>query len=112
MLTIIGTVAIVLACIGIGIVLDRKYGILPRKEKLLEQGRRGLALPGHAPGEAPSTALVSSDLAKLRAAKCTHCRGATDPLPDDRVTYDGVELVVLHARCRRCGRERSTYVRP
>ena len=112
MLIIFGTIGIVLATIGIGVLLDRRYGLIPRKEKLLEQGRRGLKLPGHAPGEAPATAIAASagEIEKLRRRNCDTCRGATDPLADDRVTYDGRELLVLHARCRECGRTRATYV--
>ena len=112
MITIIGTLLIVLASVGVGLLIDRKWGVIPRKEKLLEAGRRGLKLPGYAAGEAPSTAIDVSpgELEKLRRKKCDACRGETDALADDRVTFDGRELLVVHARCRRCSRARSTYV--
>jgi hypothetical protein len=112
MITVIGTILIVLATIGAGLLIDRKWGFLPRREKLLEAGRRPL-LPAHAPGEAPATALEVSpaELEKLRRKKCDACRGDTDALPDDHVTYDGRDLLVVHSRCRRCGKARSTYVR-
>jgi hypothetical protein len=113
MITIIGTLLIVLATIGVGLLVDRKWGVIPRREKLLEAARRP-KLPGHAPGEAPATALEVSagELEKLRRKKCDACRGETDALADDHVTYDGRDLLVLHSRCKRCGRSRSTYVRP
>ena len=109
---IVGTILIVLASIGIGLLIDRKWDVIPRKEKLLEQGRPGLALPGYAAGEAASSAIdvSAAELEKLRRKKCDACRGETDALADDRVTYDGRELLVVHARCRRCGKSRSTYV--
>jgi hypothetical protein len=111
---ILGTILIVLATIGVGLLVDRKWGVIPRKEKLLEQSKRP-ALPDYAPGEAPATALAASEaepgeIEKLRRAKCTECRGETDVLPDDRVTYEGVELLVISTRCRRCGHKRAVYV--
>ncbi|MDQ3340960.1 MAG: hypothetical protein M4D80_37865, partial [Myxococcota bacterium] len=95
MITIIGTLLIVLATIGVGLLADRKWGVLPRKEKLLAAGRRP-QLPGHAPGEAPATAIDVSagELEKLRRKKCDACRGETDALADDHVTYDGHDLLV------------------
>ena len=112
MITIVGTILIVLATIGIGLLIDRKWSFLPRKEQLLEAGHRP-QLPAHDPGEAPATALSlgPAELEKLRRKKCDACRGATDALPDDHVTYDGRDLLVVHSRCRRCGKARSTYVR-
>ena len=112
MITIIGTLLIVLATIGVGLLVDRKWSILPRKERLLEAGRRP-QLPGHAPGEAPATALELSpgELETLRRKRCDACRGETDALADDHVTYDDHDLRVVHSRCRRCGKARSTYVR-
>jgi hypothetical protein len=108
---IIGTILIVLATVGIGLLIDRKWGVIPRREKLLEGGRR-FKLPGHTAGEAPGTAIdvTAGELEKLRRKKCDVCRGETDALADDRVMFDGRELVVVHARCRRCDRIRATYV--
>jgi len=109
---IVGTILVVLATIGIGLLIDRKWDVIPRKEKLLEQGKPGFKLPGHAPGEAPATAIevTAAELEKLRRKKCDACRGETDVLADDQVTYDNRALLVVHARCRRCGKQRSTYV--
>jgi hypothetical protein len=108
---ILGTILIVLVTIGVGLLVDRKWGVIPREERLLEQSKRP-ALPGYAPGEAPATARAASpaEIEKLRRAKCTECRGETDVLPDDRVTYEGAELLVISTRCRRCGYKRAVYV--
>lgn len=110
---ILGTILIVIATIGAGLLLDRKWAMIPRKEKLLEQGKKGLAPGGHAPGDAPATALAVSpgQVEKLRRKKCGVCRGETDALADDRVTYETEELLVISTRCRRCGHKRATYVR-
>jgi hypothetical protein len=108
---ILGTILIVLATIGVGLLIDRKWGVMPRKEKLLAQNKRP-ALPGYAPGEAPATALAASpeQIEKLRRAKCTECRGEMDALPTTNVTYEGRELLVISTRCRRCGHRCSVYV--
>ena len=108
---ILGTILIVLATVGVGLLIDRKWSVIPRKERLLEQSKRP-ALPGYAPGEAPATALDASpaQIEQLRRAKCAECRGETDALADDRVIYEGAELLVISTRCRRCGRKRAVYV--
>ncbi len=114
--TILGTIAIVLAVIGIGVAVDRRWHILPRKDQLEAASRPRLAAAVraaiHAAGEAPATALEvrAAEMPSLRARPCTACRAPTEPQPDDRVTFDGRELVVLHSRCTRCGHARSTYL--
>jgi hypothetical protein len=112
MLIILGTILIVLATMGVGVLVDRRWSILPRKERMLA-AQPTLALPGHVPGDAPVTAIdvTAGELEMLRRARCSACKGDTDALADDHVTFDGSELLVVHAKCRRCGRARSTYVR-
>jgi hypothetical protein len=108
MLTLIGTILIVLASIGVGVAADRRWGLLPRKAL----PRPAVKLLGHAPGEAPATAIevTAGALEQLRRARCGDCKGETDILADDRVTYDDRELLVIHTQCRRCRRAHSTYV--
>ena len=110
MITIIGTILIVIVTAGIGFLVDRKWAVIYRKKQLATGS--GLALPGHAAGEAPATALevTAFALEALRRKNCDASRGETDALADDTVTFDGRELLVVHARCRRCNRGRSTYV--
>jgi hypothetical protein len=112
MLTILGTILVVLATMGVGVLVDRRWSILPRKERMLA-AKPALALSGHAAGEAPATAIevTAGELEALRRARCLACKGDTDALADDRVIFDGDELLVVHAKCRRCSRPRSTYVR-
>ncbi|MBA3392408.1 MAG: hypothetical protein H0T89_07175 [Deltaproteobacteria bacterium] len=114
--TIVGTIAIVLGAIGIGVVVDRKWHILPRKDRLQAASRPRLAAAVkaaiHAAGEAPGTARAAraSELPTLRARRCATCHAPTEPQPDDHVMYDGRELLVLHDRCTRCDHVRATYV--
>lgn len=113
MLTILGTLAIVLVTIVLGVAADRRWGILPRKERLLAAAARPrFQLPAHAAGDAPATALplAPAALAKLRRRRCPACRGRTTPLPDDHVTFDGRPLLLVRARCTRCGHAHATYV--
>ena len=99
MWTVIGTIAIVLGTIVAGVFVERRFG--PRR--LLAE-RRAKQL--HAPGDAPATALTG-DVAKLRRQLC--CKVAMS-VEEDRVTYDGRELVVLRFHCARCDAKRALYV--
>jgi hypothetical protein len=108
---IIGTLAVVLVTVAIGLLVDRKLPILPRPEDKPEPKQ----LPAHPPGEAPATALQVSDakLARLRASqRCPECRAAMREEPDELVRYDGADLHVLRFRCTSCSGRRSLYVAP
>ena len=111
MLTIIGTLLIILATVGAGVLVDRRWSILPRRERMLA-AKPDLQLTGDVAGEAPATAIdvTAGELEMLRRARCHACRGDTDVLADDHVTCDDRDLLVVHATCRRCGKARSTYV--
>jgi hypothetical protein len=109
---IIGTIAVVLATIAIGIVVDRKWGLLPRADKLAEPPVRP---PLHAAGDAPATAIRASaeQLAKLRIQRCRDCRAKLESAgEDDDVRYDERALIVLQFRCPSCATKRSVYVEP
>lgn len=112
---IVGTIAIVLVTVAIGLWIDRRKPLLPRPEDFEEPAK--LPPPQHAPGEAPSTAIRASEsqLANLRSSqRCTACRGTMthDAAIDDRVRYDDRDLLVLHFTCDRCSAKRSLYVEP
>ncbi len=113
MMVVLGTLAIVGVTIVIGLFVDRRFSLLPRREAL-EAAQRP-ALPGHLAGEAPSTAIRAREaqLAKLRTAqRCPSCRRDMTALPDDTVRYDDHDLYVLRFRCPECRIERSLYVQP
>lgn len=108
---IIGTIAIVLVTIAIGLILDRKAPRLtdPRPESL---DRKKLATT-HAAGEAPSTALNVRDaqLDKLRTSqRCPECRAVMRGDADDHARYDDKDLLVLHFICPSCSTKRTLYV--
>lgn len=107
--TVLGTIGIVAVTVVAGVLADRRWGLLPRKERLAPPPRP--ALPGHGAGEAPKTALRirAANLAELRRTqRC--CREDMTSLPDDEVTFDGKVLGILRFSCARCARTRSLYV--
>lgn len=109
--TIIGTLAIVLITVVIGVFLDRKVGLLPRAADLAENPAPK-PVTMHAAGEAPATAIRArgGQLDRLRSQRCPGCRGPMTNAHDDTVRYNERELVVLHFACGACGTRRSLYV--
>jgi hypothetical protein len=108
---IIGTIAIVLVTVVIGLLIDRKAPILgtPEDSSAADLKKRS----AHAAGEAPATALrVSEDqLDKLRATqRCPRCRSSMQSAPDDHVRYDEADLLVCHFTCENCSATRTLYV--
>lgn len=106
---IIGTIAIVLVTVVIGLLIDRKAPILPKPQT---PEPKQLA-PVHLAGEAPATALRArgAQLDKLRGSqRCPTCRAAMQTLPDEHVRYDDADLLVLHFNCRQCDGKRTLYV--
>lgn len=105
MWTVIGTIAIVAATMGLGVAIERRWG--PRR---LAEGARAKLL--HGPGDAPETAIRASagEIELLRRQKCPRCRKPLDVGAEDRVTFGDGELLVLRFVCLRCGTVRSVYV--
>lgn len=108
---ILGTLAVVLIVVVVGLLLDRKVRLLPRRQDL-EPARK--KPPAYAAGEAPSTAIRArpAQLEKLRAQRCPACRSAMDVGEDDTVRFDDRDLLVLHFTCPSCAGKRSVYVTP
>lgn len=107
--TVLGTIGVVLATVIAGILADRRWGIVPRKERLSPAPRP--ALPAHEPGEAPATALrLTPDQLELlrRSRRC--CGQFMESLPDAEVAFGGGVIAILHFRCARCAATRSIYV--
>jgi len=110
---IVGTVLIVALTIAIGMYADKKLHLAPRAEDLAAPPK-----PGHAAGEAPSTAIRAgaAQLANLRARqRCRLCRTAVvADGADEEVRYAERTLLVLHFVCPACPdvRKRSLYVEP
>ena len=113
---IVGTIAIVLVTVAIGLVINRKLPLLPGpKDFETDAERERKKLVSHGAGEAPATALRIREpqIAKLRTSqRCPSCRAALEAEPDDRVRYNDRELLVLHFRCPTCNTRRSLYIEP
>ena len=106
--TVLGTAAIVLAAVGIGIVVDRWWGGLPRPR---EQPR--FEVTPHALGTAPATAIRATAAERERMIGAQACPICSSPMTaghDDRVTYDDRELIVTRCTCPRCASTRTVYV--
>lgn len=111
---IVGSIAVVLAVVIVGVFIDRRRPLLPRPEVLAPPPKPA---PTHGLGEAPQSAFRVGDaqLARLRSSqRCLACRSEMTYLADadDRVRYDGRELVVLHFACPRDQTKRTIYVEP
>jgi len=109
---IIGTIAIVLVMIAIGLMIDRKAPILGRPEQAASDAELKKKAT-HAAGEAPATALRigESQLDRLRATqRCPNCRSTMRSAPDDHVRYDDADLLVCHFTCENCPGTRTLYV--
>jgi len=109
--TIIGTIAIVLITVAVGLLVDRKVGFLPKPTEIATDEVKPPP-PTHAAGEAPATAIRArgSQIAKLRRQRCPQCRAEMTAGNDDTVRYDERELLVLHFGCPACSTKRVLYV--
>jgi RNase P subunit RPR2 len=109
---VLGTIAIVLITIAVGVLVDRKHSILPKPTELMVDKKPPPQPATHGAGEAPATAIRTraSQLAKLRAQRCPTCRAEMRNDADDTVRYDERELIVLHFTCPACAARRTLYV--
>jgi ribosomal protein L37E len=105
---VLATLGIVAAVIAAGMIIDRRFGLLPRPGALRDAGKPGLKRPPHAPGEAPATALAAPP-STVRCRSCGRPAQPDEGSPDSRATLDERELVIRHYRCRRCGAITTIY---
>jgi hypothetical protein len=105
---VLATLGIVGAVIAAGVIIDRRFGLLPRPRALREAGKPGLKLPPHAPGEAPATALAAPP-PTVRCRSCDRPAQPDDGSTDSRATLDDRELVIRRYRCGRCGAITTIY---
>lgn len=109
---IVGSIAVVVGTIAIGLLLTRKRPLLATPEELTAPPKKR---PVHGAGEAPATAIRAgaAQLERLRASqRCGECRGLMTAGEDESVRYGGGELLVIQLRCGRCSTRRALYVRP
>jgi hypothetical protein len=108
---VVGTLAIVAATIVLGLLVDRKTGLLPRPDQLRTEPAPGPLRM--AAGETARTAIRAGDaqLQRLRVGqRCAVCRTELVADPDDSARYDGAVLVLLRLRCPGCAARRTIYV--
>jgi hypothetical protein len=110
--TILGTIAIVLITVAVGLLIDRKHSILPKPSEIAAEPKPEPKVATHAAGEAPATAIRARDsqVVKLREQRCVTCRAVMTNLDDDTVRYNERELLVLHFSCTKCATKRSLFV--
>jgi hypothetical protein len=114
LLTILGTLALVGAAVGIGLWIDRRVSVLPRVEELQEASRPKLPGGEHEAGTAPQTALHSdpAQMARVIARqKCT-CKAALVEDGRDDIRYADKLLVAVRLHCPSCGATRHLYFEP
>ncbi len=109
--TIVGTIVIVLVTVAVGLLVDRKYRIVPKPTDLAAEPHQPPPHQ-HAAGEAPATAIRARDgqLVNLRTQRCAKCRAQMTNPPDDTVRYNERELLVLHFSCPACAHKSVLYV--
>jgi hypothetical protein len=113
MIAVIGTIAIVAGAITIGLVLDRKLGILPRPEKLLEQPKPKQITYGAGEAAAVAIRAGTAQIGKVRESqRCTACRAPMTTAGEDAVQYNHRRLIVLTFQCSSCSAKRALYVDP
>jgi hypothetical protein len=108
---VIGTIAIVLVVVLVGLWIDRRAPILPKPDELAAQST-ARKVSSHAAGEAPATALriPASQVAKLRASqRCPECRAVMESGPDEHVRYNEADLLICHFTCPKCSGRRTIY---
>ena len=106
MITIVGTVAIVVIAIAAGLVIDRR--LAPTPDELAGK-------PQVRAGESAAAAIRANpaQLARLRATqRCARCRAVMRPLDDEAIRYADRRMIVLHFRCPDCGQASALYVEP
>jgi hypothetical protein len=91
---ILGTLIIVGITVVIGVVIEKKR---PKLEEAPKRGARSI------PGDSPETAIK-----KLTSQRC--CDRDMARNLDDRVRFDGRELLVARFTCTTCAQKRSLYV--
>jgi RNase P subunit RPR2 len=113
---ILGTVGLIAAFIAIGLWVDKRVSLLPRKEELQEASRprRPTDAP-HEAGLAPRTALrldATRMAAVLGRQRCKACKRTLDADAPSEILFDGRHLLSVRLTCAACGEHRAMYFDP
>ncbi len=112
LLEFLGTLAIVGVVILIGLWIDRRVSLLPRKEDLIEAGRKKPLGSDHEVGTAPVTALACevARIPRVVAQQRCACKArAMEQLGEDDVRYGGKVLRAVRLRCTACDARSALY---
>jgi hypothetical protein len=113
MWVVLGTVAIVIAMVGLGLALDRWVGVLPRAEELAALDRPAPAPALPAAGETAGAAIRATTSARARVLGRQRCCDVTMTAgPEDPIVLGGRKLVVIRLTCPVCGAHRPLYFEP
>ena len=113
---ILGTVGIVGAVVAIGVVIDRRWPLLPRQDAFAAINATHATRarqPPSPPGTVASAALRATGphLAHaLGAQRCATCTGRLDAGPSAPVRYGERELQLFRLTCGTCHTGRGLYV--
>jgi hypothetical protein len=108
---VLGTLAVVAAVIAIGVLIDRRWSILPRPEELRDEGAP--KPPPDPPGTVASAPLrlTARKLSRaLVAQRCVTCRTRLEAGPGEPIRFAGKELQLFRMTCGTCGAGRGLYV--
>lgn len=107
----LGTVAVVIAMVGVGLALDRWVGVLPRPEELAAADRPANTPP--AAGETAGAAIRASSAARARVlARQRCCEVTMAASAEEPVVLAGRKLVVVRLTCAVCSGHRAFYFEP
>ncbi|HVK75582.1 MAG TPA: hypothetical protein VM734_19765 [Kofleriaceae bacterium] len=111
---VLGTIGIVLAMVGLGVLIDRKWALLPRADELRRiEPPRPPAPPPPPPGETPATAVRADARARRRLLAQQRCCGvAMAEVGDEPLIFDRRRIAVVRLRCATCRATRSLYIEP
>jgi hypothetical protein len=110
-LAVLGTIAVIAGFIGIGVLVDRKWSLLPRPEQLAVGPAPARPKPLYAPGAAAETAIATTadELTRI-VGRRRHCRRPMERDGDESIRYGDRALTVVRLRCPVCGERESMYV--
>ena len=106
---VLGTIAIVVVLVVVGLLIDRKVPLLPRAAAGAAPARRDEPIPGAT--AATAVKVPQTWRPRLAAGRCT-CGKPLEVASDEPITLGGRPHVVVRLACAACGHARSVYLEP
>lgn len=110
---IFGTIGIVGVVITLGVLIDRRWSILPRPGELAKLDPK--APKPDPPGTSATAALRLTPrklTAALAAQRCVDCNSRLTAGPGDPIRLGDRALTVYRLTCDKCGGGRALYIEP